>query len=55
MLESRSSYGYYGWAGGVTGENKPVDISDVDDSEYDGVYEEDLSDWLSEREWENAW
>ncbi len=25
MLESRSAYGYYGWAGGYTGENKPCD------------------------------
>lgn len=24
MLESRSSYGYYGWRGGSTGENEPV-------------------------------
>lgn len=23
MLESRSAYGYYGWRGGVTGENDP--------------------------------
>lgn len=27
MLESRSSYGYYGWAGGATGENEPVSLA----------------------------
>lgn len=29
MLESRSAYGYYGSAGGVTGENTPDGINDV--------------------------
>lgn len=61
MLESRSSYGYYGWAGGASGENKPEDISDgywsdEDDSdEYDGLYEEDRAERISQLEWDCAW
>ena len=28
MLESRSSYGYYGWRGGASGETKPEELPD---------------------------